>query len=108
MVSGSLYGALSIDWEKPLLFLDLIVFVIVIIQWTYLDAAERGFQLWRYYVPLMVICPGPAFVMPVYFIKSRGWSRGLAACGLALVFVLVQCGIDYVSSYIAIQLVWGG
>lgn len=104
---GILSGALRDDWEKPLLFLDAIVFVIAIVQWAYLDAAELGFHLWRYFVPLMIICPGPFLVMPVYFVKSRGWIRGLAACGLAVAFLLLQFGLDFASSYLAGELIWG-
>lgn len=107
VVSGFVFGAVPVDWENPLVILDAIVFVIVIIKWTFLDAAEHGFGLWRYFVPLMVICPGPLIVMPVYFIRSRGWAAGLIACGLAVTFCLLQFGVDLASSYVAIELFWG-
>ena len=105
-VSGFLDGAVSVDWETAILLLDAIVFAILVIQWTYFDAAELGFRLSRYFIPLMVICPGPILVMPVYFIKSRGWRRGLAACGLALAFMLLQFGISFAVLFLATQLVW--
>jgi hypothetical protein len=45
----------------------------------------------------MVICPGPLVMIPLYFIKSRGWKEGLPACGFALAFLIVQCGIYFLS-----------
>jgi hypothetical protein len=51
---------------------------------------------------MLVICPGPYIIMPVYFIKSRGWRKGLAAIGLALgytvLLVVMSAGAFYVSS----------
>jgi hypothetical protein len=62
-----------------------------------------------HYVPRTSTRPDrPVIVMPLYFIQSRGWATGLSACGLALAFVVVQFGIDFASSYLAIELFWGG
>ena len=74
-VAGFVWGAAPTEWDMPLRVLDTIVFLIVIIQWTYIDAGEHEFPLWRYFVPMMVICPGPVVIIPVYFIKSRGWGK---------------------------------
>lgn len=76
------------------------------IRWTRWDAAERDFTLWRYFVPLLVICPGPIIVMPVYFVQSRGWSRGLLATFLGLAFLVLQAGLDLFATNVAIELFW--
>lgn len=107
IVAGFVFGAVSVEWETPILILDMIVFLGVIVKWTYLDAEERDFTLWRYFVPLTVICPGPIFMMPVYFIRSRGWGRGLIACVLAFVYAVLQFGLDYASTSLALKVVWG-
>jgi hypothetical protein len=107
VVSGFVFGAVPVDWESPVILLDAIVFMIIVIQWTFLDAAEHGFKLWRYFVPLLVICPGPLVMMPVYFIRSRGWISGLLACALAVAFCLLKLGVDFASCYLAIELFWG-
>ena len=84
----------------------MIVFLIAIIRWTYYDAAERDFELWRYFFALMVVFPGPLIMMPLYFILSRGWAAGLIMCGYAVAFVLLQYGIDFASTSLAFQLFW--
>ena len=107
VVSGSIYGIVQVEWEKPLLLLDIIVFALAIIKWTRHDAEQHDFPLWRYFIPLIVICPGPLFVMPVYFVRSRGWWAGMIAILLSATFVVLQIAIDYAATYVAFELYWG-
>ena len=106
VVSGSVYAIVDIVWEKPLLFLDMVVFILAVLRWAHCDAAERRFTLWRYFTQLMVIFPGPLFVLPVYFVKSRGWSAGLTTTLLAAGFLILQIAIDYMATYVTIELFW--
>ena len=106
--SGGIYGIVGVAWEKPLLLLDLIVFALATITWTQHDAQQHGFTLWRFFVPLMVIFPGPLFVMPVYFVQSRGWASGLMAILLSVVFVAIQYAIGTAATYFAWTLYWSG
>ena len=106
LISGSIFGIVDAEWETPLLFLDMIVFLIAIIKWTYHDAEQHDFSLWRYFVPLMVLCPGPLLVMPVYFVRSRGWAGGMIATLLSFAFVALQFAIDLAATYVASELYW--
>ncbi len=100
IVWGFVGGAASVNWGTAIVFLDAVMFLIAIVRWTYLDAAEHDFQLWRHFVTLLVICPGPVVIMPVYFIRSRGWRAGLIACGLALAFWVLQIALHFWPTYV--------
>ena len=106
VAAGFASGAVSVDLEPIVMLADLIVFLIAVIKWTGWDAAQRGFTLWRYFVPMIVICPGPLILMPAYFIQSRGWMRGTVASLLGLAFLLLQLGIDSIATEFAIDLFW--
>jgi hypothetical protein len=108
VVSGSVYAIVDIEWEWPLLFLDMVVFLLTVLHWAHCDAAERGFTLWRYFTPLMVIFPGPLVVLPVYFVKSRGWSAALKSTFLAAGFLILQFAIDCTATYLTLELFWAG
>lgn len=107
MVAGLVFGAAPVEWEPILILLDAIVFLIAIIQWTFVDAAQHKFRLWRHFVLLMVICPGPLVMMPYYFFSTRGGVGGLKASALAFGFLMLLYAIDFASSFVAAALVWG-
>lgn len=76
-------------------------------RWTYLDAEERQFRLWRYFVPLLVICPGPLIVMPVYFFQTRGFRGGVWACLLGFGFLFAAACLQVAGQIIAVLLLRG-
>ena len=84
-----------------------VLFFIAVIKWTFRDSEEYDFELSRYFVPMMVICPGIVFVMPVYFFKTRGMLRGSVASILGLGFIAILTIVGYGSQLIAIKVVWG-
>ncbi len=88
------------------MFIDLVAIVFVLIFWLHLDAAEHNVRLWRHIGILVVICPGPIVVLPIYFIRSRGWADGLIACGKTLVFVLLQQGLEFAATWLTVVLYW--
>lgn len=108
VVSGFVYGAATVDWEGPLYIIDLLVVLIGINHWVCLDAYDYDFELPSRFFLMMVICPGPLIVMPVYFVKTRSWKRGLAASAMGLLFLLLQAGLDLAASEVALSMVWGG
>jgi len=65
---------------------------VAILEWTKNDARQRDFTLWRYFAPMMILCPGPLIILPIYFVRTRGWLFGLRAvlfaAGLLLLYVV--------------------
>lgn len=67
-------------------------------QWMAYDAADRRFKLWKYFKLLMVICPGPLIMVPLYFLKTRSFllaardSLISAAFVFSVLFVTVVSG----------------
>lgn len=67
-------------------------------QWIKYDAQDRGFELWRNYAILMVFCPGPVVMFPIYFLRSMGVLRGLLATFLAACFATLLYAILFAGS----------
>lgn len=71
------------------------------IKWAWIDADQYQVTLPRYFVPLMVICPGPLILLPIHLIRSRGWRNGLWAClkgaGMLAMWIALQLGASSVA-----------
>ncbi len=96
-------GMSSVNWEMLFLGIETVVFLGFLIQWTRLDAEEHDCHIWPSFVPLLVTCVGPFIMMPIYFIKSRGWKKGLITSLLALGYVVLLVGTSvgaYSVSYV--------
>jgi hypothetical protein len=48
----------------------------LLLQWCQYDRREHAIKRWPCFGVMMIICPGPLILMPVYFLATRGW-RGL-------------------------------
>ena len=106
--TGGLYGALYDGWSSSIVaIVYFVMHAALIIQWVYLDAADHEFRLTRYFIPLVIICPGLLVVMPVYFVKSRGWIRGVLACGIGYGFLCLDVAITSGSTYLTYHLLGG-
>lgn len=57
----------------------------LILGWCVIDREEHQLDRWRFFVPLMVLCPGPILVLPVYLFVTRGVG-GFAATAMAIAF----------------------
>ena len=57
----------------------------LIVGWCEIDSEERQLDRWRFFVLLMVFCPGPLIVLPTYFFVTRGVG-GFAATAKAFAF----------------------
>jgi hypothetical protein len=57
----------------------------LIVGWCDIDREERHLDRWRYFVLLMVFCPGPLIVLPTYLFVTRGVG-GFAATAKATAF----------------------
>ncbi|MCA9185485.1 MAG: hypothetical protein R3E01_27640 [Pirellulaceae bacterium] len=107
-VSGGICGIVDDELGKVMRAIDGVVFALTTIKWTYQDAKQHNFRLWRYFIPLYVICPGPLLVMPVYFVKSRGWSSGLVAVFVAIGFVMLLTAVNVGTFYVAFEIYSAG
>ena len=57
----------------------------LIVGWCDIDREERQLDRWRFFVPLMVLCPGPLVVLPAYLFVTRGVG-GFVATAIAIAF----------------------
>jgi hypothetical protein len=57
---------------------------VLILQWCAYDCRQRMLRRWPYFGLMLVLCPGPLILMPIYFFATRGW-RGLISILKALV-----------------------
>ena len=99
-------GALGGDWDNTFEFVISIAITIGGIMWTYRDAAEHDFSLSPYFVWLIVLLPGPLVVMPVYFVKTRGWIGGAIASFITVAFLV---GSGLIHGFVAVtvyDLIW--
>ena len=101
---GVTYAMAPVSAETPITVLDMVVLVFGLILWTLFDAAEHNVRLWRHFGIMLVICPGPIIVMPIYFIRSRGWAGGLIACGKVIAFVVLLQGIYFGTALLVVAL----
>jgi hypothetical protein len=79
-----------------------IAFAFFVLRWCDYDHGERQERQerlwqglpWRYFTPLMLLCPGPPIMVPVYLLATRG-LRGFISIAWALAFfaLLVAVGI---------------
>ena len=59
--------------------------LVVLFWWFHLDKAERNYRAGRLMNAGVLVLA--ALALPIYFICSRGWRRGVIAIGVALLFL---------------------
>ncbi len=89
------------EFERVNSIVSGLAFVIALATWTHLDARQRDYELWSSFVVMLVLCPGPIFVMPYYFINSRGWMGGILACLLSMGFMFLYIVVAIVGALVA-------
>lgn len=62
-----------------------IVMAMLIVGWCDIDREERQLDRWRFFVLMMVLCPGPLVILPAYLFVTRGIG-GFAATAKAIAF----------------------
>jgi hypothetical protein len=93
---GFLSGFLAED-SAGIRVIDLasgLIVAILILRWCEIDREERQLSRWRYFVPLMVLCPGPLILMPTYFFVTRGiggFAATAKACAFVVLMIVVAC-----------------
>jgi len=97
-IAGALAG-ISPDsgTERIITFLSNIAVAILITRWCEYDSREHGVRLWSYFVIMMICCPGPLFLVPIYLFTSRGsggWLATLKAAGFLLAMIAVNLICD--------------
>jgi hypothetical protein len=87
--------------EKGLNLVTGIALAVLLVQWCEYDCEERGIKRWRYFAVMMIICPGPLILMPIYFLATRGWRGLLSILKAALCFTLAAgaTGVGFVVSW---------
>jgi hypothetical protein len=68
-----------------------------LLRWCQYDRRERHIKRWPFFAAMMILCPGPLILMPIYFLATRG-LRGLfsilmAAALFGLAIVATVAGI---------------
>jgi hypothetical protein len=104
-VSGVLWGSLPDEPDQApasgvrgrvaLVALDVlgvIAFHVLAYVWCEYDRLERGKPRWRRFAFLVIVCPGPLVMAPVYLCATRG-TRGLWATAKAAVLLAVLLGL---------------
>lgn len=90
-VSGALHGLLVEDsgWSRVIEVASGLVVAFLTIGWCEIDRKEHQLSRWRFFIPLMAICPGPLIMMPIYFLVTRGLG-GLVAIAKASAFLVLM------------------
>ena len=86
--------------QKGLDLVTAIALAAFLLRWCEYDRRERQIKRWRYFAVMMIFCPGPLILMPIYFLATRG-LRGLlsilmaaALFGLAIVAMLAGFAVS--------------
>lgn len=64
---------------------ETLVSLVVLFWWYHLDKAEQNYSAGKLMNAGMLLVA--AVALPIYFIRSRGWKRGVRAIGVAALFV---------------------
>ncbi len=97
-VIGCLTGLLSEDSSINRLtdLIGGISMAMLILGWCDIDREERSLDRWRFFVILMVLCPGPLVMLPAYLFVTRGIG-GFAATAKAIAFLGLMMFVGVVS-----------
>src|SRR3972149_11751978 len=90
-VSGLLSG-LFLEDRSLLSVIEIataIVLAILLVTWCECDRIERQGERWPFFIVLMVLCPGPILMLPIYLFATRGAGGFLATARAAAFFVLL-------------------
>jgi len=79
--------------------------VILILRWCDFDRRERGIDRWPLFGAMMLICPGPAVVLPIYFLRTRGLP-GLWSTAKAFGFFILMVTVAALGALGATVLMW--
>ena len=83
-----------------------IVMAMLIVGWCAIDREERQLDRWRFFVPLMVLCPGPLVVLPAYLFVTRGVG-GFVATAIAIAFFGLMMFVGAVTLIMGLLLTGG-
>jgi hypothetical protein len=78
--------------SRPLSLVAGILLVVLILQWCHYDRKERRIAPWPGFALMMILCPGPMVMMPVYLLATRG-VRGILSVLLCAGFFLLILGM---------------
>ena len=67
--------------------------VILILRWCDYDRQERAINRWPFFGVMMILCPGPAVILPLYFVRTRG-LRGLWSIAKAFGFFVLLVAVS--------------
>ncbi len=79
--------------------------VILILRWCDYDRQERAINRWPFFGVMMILCPGPALVLPIYFLRTRG-LRGLWSTAKAFGFFVLMVTVAALGMLGASVLMW--
>ena len=100
-LSGAQQGTIDGFWQLLLV----VATAVTLLQWSQLDADEL--QMARpnavTTLLLLLVCPGPMLVVPIYLFRTRGLARGLPAVLLAYVYFLVLAVISFAAWQIGLE-----
>lgn len=102
-ISGFLTGfvAEGSGEEHIINLADWLVSAVLILRWCDIDREERQLARWRFFVPMMVLCPGPLVMIPAYLLVTRGLG-GFAAIAKAIAFAVLMVIVSMVAVVLAL------
>lgn len=102
-MSGYLPGFLAEDsaWIRIIDLASGLIGAILILRWCDIDREERHLSRWRFFVPMMVLCPGPFVMMPTYLLVTRGLG-GFAAIAKKIAFCVLMVVVTTVAFALAL------
>lgn len=104
---GFVIGAMPAESENVLSVLDAVVFVVLVSKWIYLDAEEHGVRMHRHFILMMIFCPGPLILIPIHFIRSRGWLQGSITTAKAILIFCLLMALEIGARTLAETIFWG-
>ncbi len=91
-IYGALIVACSADLSRLFDIAASVITVILTLRWCEYDRREQEVERWSYFGIMMLLCPGPLILMPVYLLSTRG-VRGLLSIAKAFVFLVILIAV---------------
>ncbi len=93
--------------ERIVTFVAGLSVTVLILGWCDIDLEERNLKRWRFFVPMMVLIPGPFIMIPIYLLFTRR-AEGFVATAKAFAFFVLMTAVTMVASIMGLLLTGQG
>ncbi len=83
-----------------------ITLAVLLLQWCEYDRREHEIKRWRYFGAMMILCPGPLILMPIYFLATRGLRGLISILKASFLFVLAIAAM--LTGFVVSAAIFGG